>query len=1040
MKNLTKLTAILIALLLVVSILPVTSNAAASYTLTLPSASELQHGTVAASRSGRIVAGESVTLTFSPESGYSLKGSVGTGYVYSGTYLSYFTYGEGYKFIAIPAGSTTFTFTMPAANVRLVAAFEELCQIDLSVSDIVIEADRYIYNGSSVNYSGAFNITGSSSTNNIVINSGAPAIYLDGVNASGSADDYCALLVNNSAAPTIILKNGTSNTLSSGKNHAGIEVRPAASVRIKCASSDTSSHECTTVCGRLTAIGGENGAGIGGGYMYSSGNVTIDGGHIVAACNPSSASTSAYGAGIGGGYYGQSGSITINGGIVEAFASQTSRNPHGAGIGGGSGASASLITINGGVVSADATSGYGAGIGGGSNGNGGMVIINGGRVEATGGSNGGAGIGGGSTPEYTPYYACGSGAAVRILGGTVNVSGGGWNGNAIGGGTGFTTTLTGAPGTLAIAPGAVLRNSSLFTNSATIQPSPVSSAMGAPVYRTRVTLPGCFMTKVSTLTVSGALYTLTDVYTDEYATLDLYLPDGATVTAAMTDVSAYTGIVTTTTNENTSQGALTRTSIEFNRVSKPVISPANGILGADGLVTITCATPDALIYYTTNGSDPTVLNGTRYTGPFTVASGAVVKAMAIKAGMTMSEIATVNYGAFTSVTRIVGVPTMATVGTYLTLTGRVYPNNSSVNLIIWSISPSNTNASASVIGNNLIVTRPGLVTVRATVYFGAGLSADYTEDFYIMAVSDANAPMAPVVVKNPQNVSVAAGASAVFTVSAVGTAPYTYQWQKLDRRSGYVWVDISGANEEYYSIPYTTPADDNTRYRCQVTNSAGTTVSNYATLTVDSGYSPIIPGNLPDGIVGRSYSTKLTASLEHLVWVVSSGALPAGLTLSADGKVTGTPTVAGTYTFGVIAYSSTGFSQKTLTITIKPSGSEQPTEPATEPSTEPSGTPTVPTIVKENGTLKEMKVGESAVLYVSATAERGTISYQWYCNSKPIEGATDMFYTVEHVSMADNGNVYYCKVTSTLGNESASTINTPQVLSVVQKNPSSCDG
>jgi hypothetical protein len=56
---------------------------------------------------------------------------------------------------------------------------------------------------------------------------------------------------------------------------------------------------------------------------------------------------------------------------------------------------------------------------------------------------------------------------------------------------------------------------------------------------------------------------------------------------------------------------------------------------------------------------------------------------------------------------------------------------------------------------------------------------------------------------------------------------------------------------------------------------------------------------LPGGTVGTAYSTTLTASGGNapFSWKVSSGSLPAGLTLSSAGVVSGTPTTAGTSTF-----------------------------------------------------------------------------------------------------------------------------------------------
>ena len=60
---------------------------------------------------------------------------------------------------------------------------------------------------------------------------------------------------------------------------------------------------------------------------------------------------------------------------------------------------------------------------------------------------------------------------------------------------------------------------------------------------------------------------------------------------------------------------------------------------------------------------------------------------------------------------------------------------------------------------------------------------------------------------------------------------------------------------------------------------------------------------VPDATAGTPYSVTLTASggTSPYSWSVSSGSLPAGLTLSSAGVISGTPSTAGSSTFSVIA-------------------------------------------------------------------------------------------------------------------------------------------
>jgi|GEM_PF-3259335 len=185
--------------------------------------------------------------------------------------------------------------------------------------------------------------------------------------------------------------------------------------------------------GKLNSNGAYCAAGIGGQYGNKSGSITINGGMITAVGGQDSA-------GIGGGNQalsnsntgGDSGTITINGGIVTATG-----NGHGAGIGGGGGAnkggSAGAIIINGGTITATGA-GNGAGIGGGgsSGGNAGSasnVTINNGTITATAGTGYGAGIGGGGESDQ---LSGGSGGTITINRGTVTADG--KAGRGIGGG------------------------------------------------------------------------------------------------------------------------------------------------------------------------------------------------------------------------------------------------------------------------------------------------------------------------------------------------------------------------------------------------------------------------------------------------------------------------------------------------------------------------------------------------------------------------------------------------------------------------------
>ena len=203
------------------------------------------------------------------------------------------------------------------------------------------------------------------------------------------------------------------NELKSGTQSAGLEKTSTGTLTLK---------DDNNEAGSLTATGGFNSAGIGGGYLGDGKNITITGGTVNATGNED-------GAGIGGGSSGSGENITINGGEVTASGGDN-WDDCGAGIGGGNGGVGKNITITGGTV--NATGGYGGGAAGigGAFANGENITITGGTVNVTGGYGGGAGIGGGAEG--------GGGNNITIKGGTVTATGGGNRGNSgagIGGGS-----------------------------------------------------------------------------------------------------------------------------------------------------------------------------------------------------------------------------------------------------------------------------------------------------------------------------------------------------------------------------------------------------------------------------------------------------------------------------------------------------------------------------------------------------------------------------------------------------------------------------
>ncbi|HSJ29835.1 MAG TPA: FG-GAP-like repeat-containing protein [Longimicrobiales bacterium] len=90
------------------------------------------------------------------------------------------------------------------------------------------------------------------------------------------------------------------------------------------------------------------------------------------------------------------------------------------------------------------------------------------------------------------------------------------------------------------------------------------------------------------------------------------------------------------------------------------------------------------------------------------------------------------------------------------------------------------------------------------------------------------AATAPSITAQPQSAQVDAGATAMFSVTATGTAPLAYQWEKNGSA-------IAGATSASYTTPAVTAADDGAAYTVVVSNEAGSVESAAATLSVRTG-------------------------------------------------------------------------------------------------------------------------------------------------------------------------------------------------------------
>lgn len=89
---------------------------------------------------------------------------------------------------------------------------------------------------------------------------------------------------------------------------------------------------------------------------------------------------------------------------------------------------------------------------------------------------------------------------------------------------------------------------------------------------------------------------------------------------------------------------------------------------------------------------------------------------------------------------------------------------------------------------------------------------------------------APAISAQPKSVSVTVGDTATFEVTATGT-DVTYQWQ-IDRNDGNGFVNITGATDAAYTTGVTDRDCNGFKYRCVISNAAGSATTDTVVLTV----------------------------------------------------------------------------------------------------------------------------------------------------------------------------------------------------------------
>jgi len=244
----------------------------------------------------------------------------------------------------------------------------------------------------------------------------------------------------------------------------------------------------------------------------------------------------------------------------------------------------------------------------------------------------------------------------------------------------------------------------------------------------------------------------------------------------------------------------------------------------------------------------------------------------------------------------------------------------------------------------------------------------------------------PVVTTQPVNVTAAVGSTVSFTVVASGTAPLTYQWSAYS-------TPVPGGTGPTLTLT-NIQVSDAASYSVYITNAAGATRSNAASLTVTGGTAPTITAQ-PQGatvVAGAAVSFSVTASgSAPLTYQWSKGGVPiAGATSATYSLAAAQLSDAGSYSVSVANTLGTRISSSALlVVNAAPPAVVTPPQGAT------------------------VFVGGSVSLNVSASGT-APLTYQWQRNSSPVSGATAATYAIASAQASDAGS-YTVVVTNSAG-------------------------
>ena len=249
----------------------------------------------------------------------------------------------------------------------------------------------------------------------------------------------------------------------------------------------------------------------------------------------------------------------------------------------------------------------------------------------------------------------------------------------------------------------------------------------------------------------------------------------------------------------------------------------------------------------------------------------------------------------------------------------------------------------------------------------------------------------PSITADPTPKTVLDGQPASFSVTATGTAPLTFQWQKNA-------VNIAGANGSTYNIAAAVYADSGALFRCIVSNLKGADTSNSALLSVTA---------VAPAIITHPANQQVSVGDTATFTVIASGSLPRSYEWLKDGSpIPG----ANAASYSIVAATADSGAAFRCRVT---NGAGSVTS---DPGYLIVGT--FPPTITAHPVQAFVGLNETATFSVTATGTK-PLTYQWQRDSVDIPGANAPSYTTPPIVSDDNGRSYRCVVTNDYGTDTS---------------------